>query len=87
LYTLYGHCSTLKVKEGDEVQKGDVIAKTGSTGLAMGDHLHFGILVQGVEVRPVEWLDKKWIKDNIDKVFKDANKIISGDSGKEKKSS
>ncbi len=76
LYTLYGHCSTLKVKEGDEVQVGQMIAKTGTTGLAMGDHLHFGILVQGIEVRPVEWLDKKWIKDNIEKIFKDADKII-----------
>ena len=76
LYTLYGHCSTLFVKEGDEVHAGQMIAKTGSTGLAMGDHLHFGILVQGIEVRPVEWLDKKWINDNIEKIFKDADKII-----------
>jgi murein DD-endopeptidase MepM/ murein hydrolase activator NlpD len=80
LYTLYGHCSTLNVKEGDEVHAGQVIAKTGMTGLAMGDHLHFGILVQGVEVRPVEWLDKKWINDNIKKIFKDADKIILGTS-------
>ncbi|HHD72454.1 MAG TPA: M23 family metallopeptidase [Epsilonproteobacteria bacterium] len=76
LYTLYGHCSTLLVKEGDEVHVGQMIAKTGMTGLAMGDHLHFGILVQGIEVRPVEWLDKKWIKDNIVKIFDDADKII-----------
>lgn len=76
LYTLYGHCSTLFVKEGDEVHAGQMIAKTGTTGLAMGDHLHFGILVQGIEVRPVEWLDKKWINDNIKKIFKDADKII-----------
>ncbi len=53
LYTLYGHCSQLLVKEGDEVHAGQVIAKTGMTGLALGDHLHFGILVQGIEVRPV----------------------------------
>ena len=76
LYSLYGHCSTLNVKEGDEIRTGQMIAKTGSTGLALGDHLHFGILVQGVEVRPVEWLDSKWIRDNIEKIFKDADKII-----------
>ena len=76
LYTLYGHCATLAVKEGDKVKAGDKIAQTGTTGLALGDHLHFGILVQGVEVRPVEWLDSKWIKDNIDKVFNDADTII-----------
>ena len=76
LYTLYGHCSTMEVKEGDEVKAGQVIAKTGVTGLALGDHLHFGILVQGVEVRPIEWLDSKWIRDNISKIFKDADLII-----------
>jgi len=76
LYTLYGHCSSLEVKEGDEVKSGQVIAKTGTTGLALGDHLHFGILVQGVEVRPIEWLDSKWIRDNISKIFKDADLII-----------
>ena len=78
LYTLYGHCSQLLVKEEDEVKAGQVIAKTGMSGLALGDHLHFGILVQGIEVRPVEWFDKGWIKTNIDDVFKVADKIIEG---------
>jgi murein DD-endopeptidase MepM/ murein hydrolase activator NlpD len=48
------------------------------TGLALGDHLHFGVLVQGIEVRPEEWMDKLWIKNNIDKVFNEADKIIDG---------
>jgi len=78
LYSLYGHCSQLLVKEGDEVKAGQVIAKTGSTGLALGDHLHFGLLVQGVEVRPVEWFDTGWIRKSIDNVFKSADKIILG---------
>ncbi|HHO64996.1 MAG TPA: M23 family metallopeptidase, partial [Epsilonproteobacteria bacterium] len=77
LYTLYGHCSQLLVKEGDEVHAGQVIAKTGMTGLALGDHLHFGMLVQGIEVRPVEWFDRKWIKKFIDNVFKEADRIIA----------
>ena len=77
LYSLYGHCSGLLVKEGDEVKAGQVIAKTGASGLALGDHLHFGVLVQGVAVRPVEWFDAGWIKKNIDNVFKVADKIIS----------
>jgi murein DD-endopeptidase MepM/ murein hydrolase activator NlpD len=76
LYTLYGHCSELLVKEGDEVVAGQVIAKSGMTGLALGDHLHFGILVQGIEVRPVEWFDQKWIDTFINGVFKEADKII-----------
>jgi len=78
LYTLYGHCSNLLVSEGDEVGADFAIAQTGKSGLALGDHLHFGVLVQGVEVRPEEWMDSKWIKDNVDKVFKTADKIIKG---------
>jgi hypothetical protein len=76
LYTLYGHCSTLYVAEGDRVTRKEVVAKTGRTGLALGDHLHFGVLVQGVEVRPIEWMDAHWIKDNITNVFEMARKMI-----------
>ena len=76
LYTLYGHCSNVLVQKGDEIGAGFSIAQTGRSGLALGDHLHFGILVQGVEVRPEEWMDSKWIRDKIEKVFKEADKII-----------
>ncbi|CAA6813475.1 MAG: Peptidase, M23/M37 family [uncultured Sulfurovum sp.] len=76
LYTLYGHCSNVLVQKGDKVASGFSIAQTGKSGLALGDHLHFGILVQGAEVRPEEWMDSKWIKDNVNKVFKEADKII-----------
>jgi murein DD-endopeptidase MepM/ murein hydrolase activator NlpD len=78
LFTLYGHCSNILVQEGDEVSAGAAIAQTGVSGLALGDHLHFGVLVQGIEVRPEEWMDKKWIRDNVDKIFKEADKIIDG---------
>ena len=76
LYTLYGHCSNVLVKVGQKVKAGDIIAKTGKTGLALGDHLHFGILVQGIEVYPLEWMGKKWIKDHITDVFKKADKNL-----------
>jgi len=76
LYTLYGHCSSIKVNNGDEIIKQEVIAHTGKSGYAMGDHLHFGVLVQGIEVRPQEWMDKQWIKLNIQDVIKSAKKII-----------
>ena len=78
LYSLYGHCSQLLVNEGDEVSVGQAIAKTGVSGLALGDHLHFGLLVQGIEVRPVEWFDQSWIRKNVDNIFKAADKIIEG---------
>ena len=50
---------------GDEVSKGQIIGNTGATGMAGGDHLHFGILISGLEVTPLEWLDDHWIKDNV----------------------
>jgi len=78
LYTIYGHCSNILVQKGDKVAPGFTIAQTGKSGLALGDHLHFGVLVQGVEVRPEEWMDKKWIREKIEKVFKEADKIIDG---------
>jgi murein DD-endopeptidase MepM/ murein hydrolase activator NlpD len=59
-----------------QLKQGDVIAETGTSGLALGDHLHFGIMIQGIEVRPEEWLDKSWIKANITNVIKEAKKII-----------
>ncbi len=65
LMSLYGHLSTILVKEGQAVKKGEIIAKTGSTGLAGGDHLHFGILMHGYEVTPLPWWDAHWIKVNI----------------------
>ena len=66
------------LNEGDEVSVGQAIAKTGVSGLALGDHLHFGLLVQGIEVRPVEWFDQSWIRKNVDNIFKAADKIIEG---------
>jgi murein DD-endopeptidase MepM/ murein hydrolase activator NlpD len=77
LYTLYGHCSDVHVQEGDAVHAGQEIAKTGLSGYAMGDHLHFGILVQGIEVRPEEWMDTKWIYDNITSVIESAKFTIN----------
>ncbi len=77
LFTLYGHCSSVLVSKGQKVTAGEVIAKTGTTGLALGDHLHFGVLVQGIEVLPLEWMKKKWIKEHITDVFKTANKILN----------
>jgi len=76
LYTLYGHCSSILVKKGNKVSAGEVIAKTGVSGLALGDHTHFGIVVQGVEVLPLDWMDKNWIKKSIFDVFSKADRII-----------
>ncbi len=76
IYSLYGHCSSFLIKEGDVVKAGDVIAKTGMTGLALGDHLHFGMYVQGVDVRPEEWMDEVWLKESVFNVIDAAKKMI-----------
>jgi murein DD-endopeptidase MepM/ murein hydrolase activator NlpD len=76
LYSLYGHCSELLVGQDEKVEAEQSIAKTGVSGLALGDHLHFGLLVQGIEVRPVEWFDDGWIRGNIANIFKEADKLI-----------
>ena len=65
LMTLYAHMSSISVGKGEKVSKGSILGRTGETGLAAGDHLHFGVYVQGVPVRPIEWWDQKWIRDNI----------------------
>ncbi len=63
--SLYSHLSEIAVQNGQEVKRGDTIGKTGISGIALGDHLHFGILVSGLEVAPAEWLDANWLKNNI----------------------
>jgi len=65
LFTLYSHLSAIDFKEGDKVEQKKILGKTGETGLAAGDHLHYGVYLHGVAVLPVEWWDAKWIKDNI----------------------
>ena len=65
LFTLYGHLSSIDVKVGDSMKPRQILGKTGETGLAAGDHLHYGVYLHGVAVLPVEWWDQKWINDNI----------------------
>jgi murein DD-endopeptidase MepM/ murein hydrolase activator NlpD len=63
--TLYAHLSSMDVKAGDAVTKDQKIANSGATGLAGGDHLHFSMLIQGVQTNPVEFWDQHWIEDHI----------------------
>jgi hypothetical protein len=63
--SLYGHLSSIDVKVGDKVEKGQALGRSGMTGLAGGDHLHFTMLVNGRPVNPVEWWDPKWMQDRV----------------------
>lgn len=53
----YGHCSKLLVKPGDTVNRGDVVAKIGSTGASTGPHLHFEVRLNGTPVNPLQFLN------------------------------
>src|SRR5213083_1670397 len=66
VFSLYGHLSEVGVKPGAAVGRGDPIGKTGDTGLAAGDHLHFTIMIHGVHVDPVEWWDAHWMHDHVE---------------------
>ena len=67
LQSLYAHLSSLEVKKGNIVTKGQIIARSGMTGLAGGDHLHFSLLINGVQINPIEWWDPEWVKSRISK--------------------
>lgn len=72
LMSLNAHLSTISVKDGDVVTRGQEVGKTGATGLAGGDHLHFTMLLHGLPVTPVEWWDGHWIKDRLKLKLQDA---------------
>ncbi|MFO0009730.1 MAG: M23 family metallopeptidase [Betaproteobacteria bacterium] len=65
LFTLYSHLSAIEVQVGATLAKKQILGKTGQTGLAAGDHLHYGVYLSGVAVLPVEWWDAQWLEDNL----------------------
>ena len=65
LFTMYAHLNSIDVAKGQMVSKGEIIGRTGSTGMAGGDHLHFATMVHHTFVNPIEWWDGTWIKNNI----------------------
>jgi murein DD-endopeptidase MepM/ murein hydrolase activator NlpD len=65
LQTIYGHLSRIDVHEGDMVKRGGIMGLSGMTGMAGGDHVHFGMQLDGVQIDPKEWWDAHWIQDHI----------------------
>lgn len=74
--SLYSHLSNVFVKEGDTITQGSIIAESGASGLAFGDHLHFSILIQGLPSISNEWMDSKWLKTHINDVLNNAREVI-----------
>jgi murein DD-endopeptidase MepM/ murein hydrolase activator NlpD len=70
--SLYAHLSTIDTKVGDVVEKGHTIGRTGATGLAGGDHLHFTLLVSGVATSPIEMWDPQWMEDRVFRKIREA---------------
>jgi murein DD-endopeptidase MepM/ murein hydrolase activator NlpD len=65
LFSMYSHLSHIGSDVGQTVARGDTIGKSGITGLAAGDHLHYAVMLHNTFVNPIEWWDGHWIKDNI----------------------
>ncbi len=65
LVSLYAHMSSIDVETGQTVEKKGILGRSGATGLAGGDHLHFGLFLHGVPVNPIEWWDPKWVREHV----------------------
>jgi murein DD-endopeptidase MepM/ murein hydrolase activator NlpD len=65
LQSIYAHLSEITVKPGEMVKRDQIFGRTGATGLAAGDHLHFSMQIDGVQVNPIEWWDAEWIQNRI----------------------
>jgi murein DD-endopeptidase MepM/ murein hydrolase activator NlpD len=70
--SLYGHLSSIGVSAGAMVEKSQEIGRSGMTGMAAGDHLHYTMLVSGHMVNPIEWWDAHWIEDRILRKLREA---------------
>jgi murein DD-endopeptidase MepM/ murein hydrolase activator NlpD len=72
VHSLYGHLSSLAVREGEAVKTGHTLGTSGQTGLAGGDHLHFSMMLNGQFVNATEWWDPHWIEDRVMRKLRDA---------------
>jgi murein DD-endopeptidase MepM/ murein hydrolase activator NlpD len=60
VYTAYGHQSEFLVSVGEQVKKGQLIGLVGETGRVSGPHLHWEVIVGGVQVDPLQWLQREF---------------------------
>lgn len=72
LESLYAHLSSIDVSVGQAIEKGQTLGRSGMTGLAGGDHLHFTMLVEGHMVNPTEFFDPHWLEDRVLRKLREA---------------
>jgi len=60
IYTAYMHQSEILVSVGEHVEKGQLIGRVGNTGRVEGPHLHFEVIVGGVQTDPLHWLNREF---------------------------
>ncbi len=72
LMSLYAHLSSIEAQVGDLVELDKEIGRSGSTGLAGGDHLHFTMLLAGNAITPIDWWSAQWVQDRVTRKLNDA---------------
>ena len=72
LQSLYAHLSSIGVNEGQLVESEAELGRSGATGLAGGDHLHFTMLLGGNAITPIDWWSPQWVQDRVLRKFADA---------------
>lgn len=71
VYTMYAHLSQMDVSPGMTVAKAQDVGRSGNTGMAGGDHLHYATYISDIPVEPSEWFDPVWLQTRIDDIYKD----------------
>ncbi len=77
LFSMYSHLSAALVDQEQVITTNMPIGRTGQTGLAGGDHLHYEMRLHGLPIRPVEWWDGSWIRDHIEEKIKDVAEFMT----------
>ena len=72
LQSLYAHLSSISVSVGQVVESEAELGRSGSTGLAGGDHLHFTMLLGGNAITPIDWWSAQWVQDRVLRKLTDA---------------
>ncbi len=73
--TVYAHLNNFNVKKGQHVKRGDVIGFVGNTGLSTGPHLHYGVMLRGKYVNPINYFFNDLTADEYEKMIKLTNNV------------